>query len=237
MTFHFLLFLVPLHVRCSEHQVQRWCWSTWNCRAENQPRYFLWSSMLVWQKVWWFRTKKTNFIIVIILHHHQHHHHHDHDDYLTPVQERWCWSRSLFRGRSTSRVSQTPAKWEVNPFFLKSIIHHINIVMIIWIHMNMDSGIWIVMTIRLIIFPQGCVRMVGRTPFPSPQHPNAIFCCHSCYVKFRWGLLWLSSVKTSSSRQRMGSLDNLSLLEMFGSAAPESTNSALLAFRWRQHIA
>jgi len=63
---------------------------------------------------------------------------------------------------------------------------------------------------------QGCVRMVGRTPFPSPQHPNAVFCCHSCYVKFR---------------QRMGSLDNLSLLEMFGSAAPESTNSALLAFR------
>ena len=33
----------------------------------------------------------------------------------------------------------------------------------------------------------------------------------------------------------MGSLDNLSLLEMFGSAAPESTNSALLAFRWRQN--
>ena len=32
-------------------------------------------------------------------------------------------------------------------------------------------------------------------------------------------------------RERFGSLDNLSLLEMFGSASPESTNSALLAFR------
>ena len=45
-------------------------------------------------------------------------------------------------------------------------------------------------------FPQGCVRMVGRTPFPSPQHPNAVFCCHSCYVKFRWGRLWLSSARS-----------------------------------------
>ena len=32
-------------------------------------------------------------------------------------------------------------------------------------------------------------------------------------------------------RERLGSLDNLSLLEMFGSNSPESTNSALLAFR------
>ena len=45
-------------------------------------------------------------------------------------------------------------------------------------------------------FPQGCVCMVGRTPFPSPQHPNAVFCCHSCYVKFRWGRLWLSSARS-----------------------------------------
>ena len=34
------------------------------------------------------------------------------------------------------------------------------------------------------------------------------------------------------ARERLGSLDNLSLLEMFGSNNPESTNSALLAFRW-----
>ena len=39
------------------------------------------------------------------------------------------------------------------------------------------------------------------------------------------------SRSVSLFRQRMGSLDNLSLLEMFGSASPETTNSALLAFR------
>ena len=35
-------------------------------------------------------------------------------------------------------------------------------------------------------FKKGCVRTVGRTPFPSPQHPNAVYCCHSCYAKYRW---------------------------------------------------
>ena len=34
-------------------------------------------------------------------------------------------------------------------------------------------------------FHKGCVRTVGRTPFPSPQHPNAVYCCHSCYTKYR----------------------------------------------------
>ena len=33
---------------------------------------------------------------------------------------------------------------------------------------------------------KGCVRTVGRTPFPSPNHPNAVFCCHSCFAKYRW---------------------------------------------------
>jgi len=74
-------------------------------------------------------------------------------------------------------------------------------------------------TVNVKSFPtacQGCVRTVGRTPFPSPNHPNAVFCCHSCFAKYR---------------ERLGTLDNLSLLEMFGSNNPESTNSALLAFR------
>jgi len=74
-------------------------------------------------------------------------------------------------------------------------------------------------TVSVKSFPtacQGCVRTVGRTPFPSPNHPNAVFCCHSCFAKYR---------------ERLGSLDNLSLLEMFGSNSPESTNSVLLAFR------
>ena len=35
-------------------------------------------------------------------------------------------------------------------------------------------------------FHKGCVRTVGRTPFPSPNHPNAVFCCHSCYAKYRY---------------------------------------------------
>ena len=35
-------------------------------------------------------------------------------------------------------------------------------------------------------FKKGCVRTVGRTAFPSPQHPNAVYCCHSCFAKYRW---------------------------------------------------
>ena len=35
-------------------------------------------------------------------------------------------------------------------------------------------------------FQKGCVRTVGRTAFPSPQHPNAVYCCHSCFAKYRW---------------------------------------------------
>ena len=32
---------------------------------------------------------------------------------------------------------------------------------------------------------KGCVHTVGRTPFPSPQHPNAVYCSHTCYSKYR----------------------------------------------------
>ena len=82
-------------------------------------------------------------------------------------------------------------------------------------------------------FPAGLRPHGGKDPVPkSPTSQRYLLLpLLLCEVQVRAALIIIGKVKTSSSRQRMGSLDNLSLLEMFGSAAPESTNSALLAFR------
>ena len=74
-------------------------------------------------------------------------------------------------------------------------------------------------TVNAKSFPtccQHCVCQIGRTAFPSPTHPNAAFCRHSCYTQYK---------------KQLGALDNQALLELFGSASPESTNSVLLAYR------
>ena len=49
-----------------------------------------------------------------------------------------------------------------------------------------DDEVDIKVNMMLKAFHKGCVRTVGRTPFPSPQHPNAVYCCHSCYARYRW---------------------------------------------------
>jgi len=63
---------------------------------------------------------------------------------------------------------------------------------------------------------QYCVKQVGRTPFPSPTHPTAVYCSYSCLVKYR---------------DTLGCLDSLPMMEMFSCEATQAANSVILAFR------
>ena len=62
---------------------------------------------------------------------------------------------------------------------------------------------------------QQCMKSVGRTPVPSPDHETALFCCYNCLKQF----------------QEKFRFNDLPLVELFSTGAAESSASAMLAFR------
>ena len=64
---------------------------------------------------------------------------------------------------------------------------------------------------------QNCLRQVGRTPIPCPNHEKALFCCFSCLTQY----------------QKTFPLDDLKFVELFSSGSSESSASVMLAFRYQ----
>lgn len=78
-----------------------------------------------------------------------------------------------------------------------------------------DPLAWTVNVAQFEDVCQCCLRYVGRTPIPSSQHQNALFCCYKCLVHYK----------------EIFKYDDLKLVELFSAGVSESSASTMLAFR------